>query len=94
MKIQYSQMKKRVFVYSQIKDLDDFGGYKIKWEKFDEIWAKLESVIEENTFSKVKHSTKSAYNFYIRKNINIEMPMRILCDGQCYGIGKKSNRSV
>lgn len=73
----YGEMNKRITVLIQQKIPDQYGGHIVQWEKFANIWAKVDFISEDEEDTRYKQVIKSLYAFTIRNNRDFKMPLKI-----------------
>lgn len=77
MKMHYSEMNKRVKLFTQQQVPDEYGGYTCVWTEFADIWAKVDFISEDKKDLKRKQQIKAMYAFIARNDREFSMPLRV-----------------
>ncbi len=77
MSIGFSDLNKRIDIYQGSRIADDYGGFKIVWQKQFSMWAKV-------IFLEQEEDKKSRYEFIARNNDYVKAGMRIRYNGDYF----------
>ena len=88
MTVHYSEMKKRITLYTQEKIQDEYGGYKINWNELISVWSK-KSFIKDCYEQKKCGIKKDLFTVFTIRNIDdLCLPLMIMYMAKNY-IAKK-----